>query len=69
MTKNMGSADRIARVVIGVVLLILAFSAGWSTLWTAIAAIVGLVMLATAAMGYCPPYAILGIKTCKRDNA
>ncbi|MFD0981673.1 YgaP family membrane protein [Tropicimonas aquimaris] len=65
MTKNMGSADRAIRAVIGVVLLIAAFSAGWSGLWSTIAAVVGLVMLGTAAMGYCPPYQILGIKTCK----
>ncbi|SNS16361.1 YgaP family membrane protein [Tropicimonas sediminicola] len=65
MTKNMGTADRAIRAVIGVVLLIAAFSAGWSGLWSTIAAIVGLVMLGTSAMGYCPPYQILGIKTCK----
>lgn len=68
MTKNMGSTDRIVRAIVGVVLLILAFTAGWSTLWTVIAALVGLVMLATSAMAYCPPYSILGIKTCKTDN-
>lgn len=67
MTKNMGSADRIARAIVGIVLLVLAFTAGWGGLWTAIAAIVGLVMLGTSAMGYCPPYQILGIKTCKTD--
>ena len=68
MTKNMGSIDRIARAVIGVVLLVLAFGGGWSTLWTVIAVIVGLAMLGTSATGYCPPYAIFGIRTCKSEN-
>lgn len=69
MTKNMGSADRIIRAIVGIVLLIAAFTAGWGTFWTVIAAIVGLVMLGTSAMGYCPPYQIFGIKTCKTDKA
>lgn len=64
MTKNVGKIDRILRAVVGVVLLIAAFSAGWSTLWTVIAAIVGLVALGTAAMSSCPAYSIFGIKTC-----
>ena len=64
MPKNMGSTDRIIRSVVGVVLLILALtSLGGALAW--IAGIVGVVMLATAAMGSCPPYALLGINTCK----
>lgn len=69
MTKNMGNADRIIRVIVGIGLLIAAFSSGWSTLWTVVAAFVGLAMLGTAVIGHCPPYALLGIKTCKTDNA
>lgn len=68
MTKNMGSADRAIRAVLGIVLLIAAFSAGWSTLWVVLALIVGAAMLGTAAMGYCPPYSLLGIKTCKSTD-
>ena len=61
--KNMGQTDRMIRAVAGVVLLILAFAALGGTLaW--IAGIVGVVMLGTAAMGSCPPYALLGINTC-----
>ncbi len=69
MTKNMGSLDRVARAIIGAVLVVFAVSAGWSPLWAVIAALVGLVMLGTAAMGYCPPYAIFGIKTCSKDDS
>lgn len=69
MTRNMGSLDRILRTAVAVVLLFLAFTAGWSALWTAIAVLVAIVLLGTAAMGYCPPYAIFGFKTCKREDA
>ena len=62
--KNMGSADRAIRAVLGV-LLVIAFFAWLSGTWAWVALIVGVVMLATAAMGSCPPYSLLGINTCK----
>ncbi|EBA09619.1 YgaP family membrane protein [Sagittula stellata] len=62
--KNMGQTDRIVRAVLGVVLLLLAFAA-LSGVWAWVAGIVGVVMLATSAMGSCPPYSLLGINTCK----
>ncbi|WP_136442736.1 YgaP family membrane protein [Pacificoceanicola onchidii] len=65
--KNMGQTDRIIRTVVGVVLLIAFFSmAGGILKWLAL--IAGVVMLATAAMGSCPPYALLGINTCKMKD-
>lgn len=67
MTRNMGNLDRILRAVIGVVLLVLAFGGTLSTGWAHWAAIiVGIVMLATAAIGNCPAYSILGMRTCNR---
>lgn len=59
MTKNMGSADRVIRVVIGLVLLSLVF-VGPQTPWGWI----GIIPLVTAAIGVCPLYSIIGIKTC-----
>ena len=67
MTKNMGSLDRILRAVIGVVLLVLALGGTLATGWPHWAAIiVGIVMLGTAAIGNCPAYSILGVRTCSR---
>lgn len=68
MQRNVGTTDRTIRAIVGVVLLILAFTALSGTL-TWVAGIIGVVMLGTAAMGWCPPYALLGINTCKmRDG-
>ena len=61
--KNMGQTDRMMRTVLGVVLLVLAFLQ-LAGLWAWVAGVAGAVLLATAAMGYCPPYALLGINTC-----
>ena len=61
--RNMGQTDRTIRAVVGVALLLLAFAALGGT-WAWIAGIAGVVMLATAALGSCPPYGLLGINTC-----
>jgi hypothetical protein len=66
MTTNMGTIDRGLRAIVGIALLAGAFVLGWFGGWMVwAAAVVGVVMLATSAMGNCPAYSILGIKTCK----
>lgn len=59
MTKNMGMVDRALRAVVGVALVALA-ATGTIGLWGWI----GVVPLATAAIGWCPAYAPFGISTC-----
>lgn len=59
MTKNIGGIDRIIRIAIGAALIIWALMGGPIWAW------IGIVPLVTAIIGWCPPYAILGIKTCK----
>ena len=59
MTKNEGTLDRTLRVVAGIALIALAWSGtigawGW----------IGLVPLVTGAVGVCPLYSLLGIRTC-----
>lgn len=59
MTRNEGNLDRILRLTAGVVLVGLA-ATGTVGVW----GWVGVVPLATGAMGWCPLYSVLGIKTC-----
>jgi hypothetical protein len=64
MKNNVGGIDRILRITIGAVLVVLAATGqvgawGW----------IGLLPLATASLGWCPPYSLLGINTCKNRNA
>lgn len=59
---NVGSLDRILRIVAGVVLLSLFFlypDASWRYF-----ALIGIVPLLTALLGTCPLYTILGISSC-----
>lgn len=60
MTKNMGTIDRVLRVIVGLALLSLVF-VGPKTMW----GLVGLVPLFTALVGFCPAYLPFGIRTCK----
>lgn len=64
MEKNVGSIDRIARIVLGLVLISLVF-VGPQTPWGWI----GVVPLLTALVGWCPAYRLLGIRTCSAGKA
>lgn len=57
--NNVGSIDRIVRVLIGLVLIGLTLS-GTIGVWGWI----GVVPLLTAALGTCPLYTVLGFSTC-----
>jgi len=63
MKQNVGGADRIIRGVAGVGLLGWALATGQAW-WIAV---IGGVLLFTAAVGWCPPYALLGFSTSKKD--
>ena len=58
MTCNEAGWDRASRIVLGLVGLALVF-VGPRTLW----GLVGLLPLATGALGYCPLYSSLGMPT------
>jgi hypothetical protein len=63
MKANIGSVDRALRILVGLVLVGLAATGtvGW---WGWL----GLVPLATGLVGWCPPYAMLGISTCRTKS-
>jgi len=57
-TKNVGSIDKILRIVIGAALILGALMGYGLWMW------IGVIPLATALLGTCPLYTILGIRTC-----
>lgn len=69
MTANVGSLDRAVRLILGLFLLLAPFVTGIAlfsgTVATVVSVVVGLVLIATSAMKFCPLYRILGVQTCK----
>ena len=63
MTKNIGLVDRVLRIIIGLVVLSLIFW-GPKSYW----GLLGIIPLGTALIGWCPPYSLLGVSTCKRKT-
>lgn len=59
MTTNEGNIDRILRIVAGLVLIALTLT-GTIGVWGWI----GVVPIITGAIGWCPAYTLLGIRTC-----
>lgn len=65
MKTNVGMADKIIRIIIGIALIIISFVVAMSTTLKIILLIVGIIMLATAVTGFCLLYKIFGVNTCK----
>jgi hypothetical protein len=69
MTTNLGIIDRMFRAVLGLILIAVPFVSGAAVFdggaATVVSIAVGIVMLATSAMRFCPLYRIFGIRTCK----
>jgi hypothetical protein len=64
MTTNIGSTDRLVRLIVGAVLIVLPLlgllGQGWPV-WLSV--IIGLVLVGTAFVRTCPGYSLLGVST------
>jgi len=58
MQKNVGGIDKIARILVGIALIIWALAGGPVWAW------IGVMPLATGLLGWCPAYTLLGMNTC-----
>ena len=63
MKANVGTVDKIVRVIIGAVIIVLGivYKSWWG--------VIGLIPILTALFGYCGLYSILGMSTCKSRGA
>jgi len=71
--SNVGTFDRIIRLVIGALLVIAPLVTGWP-LWAnplayGASIVVGLVLVATSAFSFCPIYAALGLSSKRKSAA
>jgi type IV secretory pathway TrbD component len=60
MLKNVGSADRNIRILLGIAIIIVGvvLQSWWG--------LIGLLPLLTAGLSFCPLYSLLGTSTCKK---
>ncbi len=68
MKKNVGAVDKIIRIVLAAVLVILYLANVVSGTLGIVFIVVALVLLLTAFMNFCGLYALLGISTCKNEK-
>jgi hypothetical protein len=66
MKANLGSIDRIIRIIIAVVIGILYFTDVITGVPGIILLVIAIALFATSIISFCPSYSILGINTCKR---
>lgn len=60
MTANVGGIDKILRIVVG--LIIIALGLIYSSWW----GLVGVVLLGTGLLNYCPAYSLIKVSTNKK---
>ncbi|MEJ5351508.1 MAG: DUF2892 domain-containing protein [Melioribacteraceae bacterium] len=63
MKKNIGSTDKIIRIILGLAIIIIGIIT--QSLW----GLIGLIPIVTALIGWCPLYLPFGISTCKTEKS
>ncbi|HEU4609138.1 MAG TPA: DUF2892 domain-containing protein [Chitinophagaceae bacterium] len=64
MKRNMGTADRVIRLLLAAVFGLLYFSKSVTGTAGIILLVLGIVFILTSLVSFCPLYTIFGIKTC-----
>lgn len=66
--KNMGSIDKIIRILIAVVIVGLHFAKAITGTWAVILLVLAGVFVLTSIISFCPLYYPFGINTCKKES-
>ena len=68
MKKNMGSNDKLIRLMVAIILIILYYKSILVGTLGIIALILAFVLTITSLVSFCPLYTLLGINTCKKEE-
>ncbi|GAV19629.1 hypothetical protein MMIC_P0578 [Mariprofundus micogutta] len=66
MNANVGTIDRVFRLVAGAAAIAFGYMGGLEAPWNMVAIAAGSVFVLTAAIKFCPLYAIVGASTCSK---
>ncbi|MBK8196354.1 MAG: DUF2892 domain-containing protein [Lewinellaceae bacterium] len=64
MKKNMGSTDKIVRIILAVVFAALYFTGTVTGILGYVLLALGGIFVLTSLVGFCPIYALVGLSTC-----
>ena len=64
----MGTTDKLIRLTVAIVLIVLYWRNVLTETWGIIALVVALILTLTSLIGFCPLYSIFGLKTCKKEE-
>jgi len=67
MKKNMGSTDKIIRLLVAAVIAVLYFTHTISGTVAIVLGVLAIVFALTSLISFCPLYVPFGIKTCKKE--
>lgn len=67
MKKNMGNLDRVIRLVIALLIVVLLFAKVLTGTLGIVLMVIAAVFILTSLFSFCPLYLPLGIKTCKKS--
>ena len=68
MKKNMGSTDKIIRILFAIVVAVLFYTKTVEGTLALVLGILATVMVATSLISFCPLYLPFGISTCKKEK-
>lgn len=66
MRKNMGTIDKVIRLAVALVIVILLFTGQVTGTAATVLGIVAVAFVVTSLIGWCPSYVPFGISTCKK---
>ncbi len=69
MKKNMGTADKVIRIILALLVIVFYFTGDLSGLAAIILGIVALIFLVTSFTGFCPLYKLFNVSTKKNSAA
>jgi hypothetical protein len=64
MVKNMGTADRVIRLIVAAIAALLYFNGTVTGTLGVVALVVAVIFTLTSIVGFCPIYRIVGLSTC-----
>lgn len=68
MKKNMGTADRVIRAVVALIVAYLIYAGTLTGTWAIVAGIAAGVFFLTSIVSFCPMYTLFGMSTCRTQT-